>query len=632
MNIKATFTVPLVLILSASMLLNSCVQGTSSARSRLSSKLTSTGSNTGGSNTGSGAVPGDPTATTETNLFTQRVELSHLVDPFDGTYKKKLTIPKNFKGNLYLAGLNVSALTSKIISVRFNFGVDKQSVTLNATVARAPGIIPQTDIQVLVIDMNSKPFNKMRLGYDLYDYNDYSSDTTKEIVSSGRDGGLYCRGLKLEDDPTFTALNNTSTCSGVNDKCLYSYAKIVDSTLYTTAVSGSTTSAIPTRSQVWTESSGVRNPAVGTLASNVCLPDDDSATSLDQLFDVNFVSIGTTEFPIFGVAGSNIYRGPFRAINETEWQISNNAIFNANTGLFQASGSVVIPLSASTGYRSMLFPRAGKLSLNQGVSYLGSTTHNLSLGYNSVNSSYDLLPLTSSRSKMISDSTGITSYVDGCNLRALNYDSATNEGISSCNVNGSIEVFYMVDGKEINITTDKTIKLQLIRPSLTNYEGKEVLTTAFKHCDSSSTCGSGECCFNSRCWSKDLVTQCVDQTPVIGNQEIGANCTSDFECSSLCCNQSTGSCSPHNPNGLNPIFCGKSSGQQCVSKEFCQQVAVVTCKVVKNGFKPDGTVACTLRCPAVMTYGDCKGGACVPPPQPPVPAFDPITCAGAVDP
>ncbi|MBC7539474.1 MAG: hypothetical protein H7281_11685, partial [Bacteriovorax sp.] len=419
---------------------------------------------------------------------------------------------------------------------------------------------------------------------------------------------------KLEDDPTFTPLTNVSTCSDALDKCLYSYAKIVDSTLFTNQTVNLityTTSAIPTRSQVWSEAGGIRNPSVASISSNVCLPDDMGAGSINQLFDSTASPLADM-LAMFG----GFYRGPFRSINDTEWQISGNAIYNSTTGIFQSPPLVpnlLFPVM-TTGYHSMLFPRAGKLSLNAGVTYLGSVNH------------------IGPRSKMVSDSTGTTKYVDGCNLRALNYDATTNEGISSCNVNASIEVFYMLDGKEVNITTDKTIKLQLIRPSLTNFEGKEVLTTSFKRCESSTTCGSDECCFNSRCWSKDLVTQCVDTTPVIGNQEIGANCTSDFECSSLCCNQSTGSCSPHNPNGINPIMCNKTSGQQCVSKEFCQQVAVVTCKIVKSGFKADGTAACTLRCPAVMTYGDCKGGACVPPAQPAVPAFNPNDCSTAVDP
>ncbi|MDO9183753.1 MAG: hypothetical protein Q7U04_15165 [Bacteriovorax sp.] len=601
------------LILSVSLLsiclsLNSCVQGAGTAR-KLTSKsgLTSSTDTGGSSGTGSGAV-GTDTSTPNTSNFTQRVELSHLVDPFDGTYKKKLTIPKNFKGNLYLAGLNVASLTSKLVSVRFNFGADKQPIVLTATVARAPGIIPATDIQVLVIDMNSRPFNRMRLGYDLYDYNDYT-DATKDIVSDPRDGGLYCRGLKLEDDPTFTALNNTSTCSGTSDKCLYSYAKVTDSTLYSDQIINLTSyrlSAVPTRSQVWSEATGVRNPTVASLATNACLPDDIGATSLNQLFDINVGSLGY-DLAMFGA----FYRGPYRSINDSEWQVSGDAIYNSTNGLFQ-----VRPLISSmiTGYHSLLFPRAGKMQLNQNVSYLGSTDR------------------VGARAKMMTDSSGVSSYVDGCNIRVSNFDPSSNEGIGSCNVNASIEVFYMVDGKETSITIDKSIKLQLIRASVSNSDGKEVLTTAFKRCESSTTCGSDECCFNSRCWSKDLVTQCVDQTQVVGNQGIGANCASDFECSSLCCNQSTGACSPHNPNGVNPVSCNKSAGQQCVSKEFCQQTAVSTCRIVKTGFKPDGTVSCDRRCAPVMTYGDCKSGACVPAVAPAIPTFDPVTCAGAVDP
>ena len=49
----------------------------------------------------------------------------------------------------------------------------------------------------------------MRLPYDLYDYNDYT-DPAKDIISDPRDGGLYCRGLRLEDDPTFSATTQTT--------------------------------------------------------------------------------------------------------------------------------------------------------------------------------------------------------------------------------------------------------------------------------------------------------------------------------------------------------------------------------------------------------------------------------------
>lgn len=630
-----TFKTTFLLILSAVLFVTSCVQGTGVRGSSSSNKSNSL-SGKGGAANGPGAVDSGSSTDPTTGLFSQKIELSHLVDPFDGTYKKKLTIPKNFKGNLYLAGLNVSALGNKLVKVRFNFGVDKQAVTLNATVARAPGIIPKTDIQVLVIDMNSKPFSKMRLGYDLYDYNEYTIDPVthlmnKEIASDPRDSGLYCRGLRNEDDPTFIPLTQDSKCSSATDRCLYSYAKIVDSTLYDDRVVNgvpNSYSSIPSRSQVWTELASVRTPYISSFAGTVCLPDDNNVSTINDLFNlspgladlsgtptvyVTSTLLGLTDLSI--VPNTNkkyYYYGPYRFIDDTAgWQIYGDAIYNSTSGIFQVPpGNPAL----KTGYHSMLFPRAGKIPLGQGVKYLGSSDY------------------FGARTRLDSGSSGTSQYVDGCNIRTNNYDPSTNEGINSCNVDSSIDVFYMQDNKEVLITSDKSIKLQLIRASLLNFEGKEVLTTSFKRCESSATCGSDECCFNSRCWSKDLVTQCVDQTPVIGNQEIGANCKSDFECSSLCCNQATGSCSPHNNSATNPILCAKTSGQQCVSKEFCAQEAVVTCKIVKSGLKPDGTAACTLRCPAIMTFGDCKGGICVPPLQPAVPAFDPNDCSKAVDP
>ncbi len=598
---KLTFT-----IVALCLVLTSCVEN-SGIKGKTAKNGSSLSSGSGGSGNGSAAIPGD-TSTPDEILQSTKVELSHLVDPFDGTYKKKVSIPKNYKGNLYLAGLNVSALQSKLIKVRFNFGVEGQSVVLDATVARAPGIIPQTDIQVLVVDMNSRPFSKMVLGYDLFDYNDYSSVTTiKEPVTDPRDSGLYCRGLKLEDDPTFdNTLATNSKCELGSDKCLYAYAKITDATMYNAT---SLLTTIPTRPQVWTVSGG-RNPTKATSLTSMCLPDSEDITGFNDLFTEALTGL-TWNTNVSGV----LYRGPYRAINPTGWKIGESAIFNSRTGLFEASFS---PSDKYTGYRSLMFPRAGTISLSQDVRYMGSTSR---FGV---------------RSTQIAGTNGTSMYVDGCNLRVMNYNPATTESISSCNVNGSIEIFYRnAAGAEVSVTTDRTIKLQLLRPSATNSEGKEVLTSAFKRCESSSTCGSDECCFNSRCWSKDLVTQCVDQTPVIGNQPVGDNCSSDYECSSLCCNLSTGSCAPHNPNGTAPILCNKTAGQRCVAREFCKPEFVETCKLVKlPNLSPEGKVQCTLRCPAVSTYGECTAGFCVPPAIPPVPTFDPANpdCSKAVDP
>ncbi len=606
-TIRPQFTLTFLLMLVV--VLSSCVQGTGTRKSTSKSGSNLTGSGSG-SGTGSGSLPNGGTIGSGGTLQSVKVELSHLVDPFEGTYKKKLTIPKNFKGNLYLAGLNVSALADKIVKVRFNFGLDRQSVVLNATVGRAPGIIPQTDIQVLMVDMNSKPFSKMRLNYDLYDYNDYS-DASKEPVVDPRNGSLYCRGLQLEDDPTFNAATAANgNCSTGADKCLYAYAKVVDATLYNGGIT-----SIPTRPQIWTDSSGVRSPSLATSNSSVCLPDLLPNIGFNELLGLPLSTVSGYGSPV----GSLTYQGPYRAINTTSWKISSDAIFASGKGLFE-SLPFVSPFDVNNpatyiGYKSYLFPRAGKITLNQDVKYLGGSDK------------------FGARTGFTASSSGTSDYVDGCNLRVMNYDVATTESIGSCNVNANIEVFYMKDGVEVNITTDNSIKLQLIRPSTLNFEGKEVLNTAFKRCENSSVCGSDECCFNQRCWSKDLVTQCVDQMPVIGNQPVGFNCSSDYECSSLCCNASTGTCAPHNPNGTAPAFCAKTPGQKCVSQEFCQPQYVATCKIVKLPTpNPDGSVACTLRCPAVETYGTCVAGYCKPPAIPPVPAFNPADCSLAVDP
>jgi hypothetical protein len=589
-------------VLMSVLVLSSCVENTGV---RTKNSLSGSSLKTGTTGTGTGSLPNNTAVgTADPTLQSVKVELSHLVDPIDGTYKKKVSIPKNFKGFLYLAGLNISAIQDKLIKVRFNFGTDNQSVTLNATVGRAPGIIPSTEIQVLMIDLNSKPFAAMRLGYDLYDYNDYASDPSKAPVTNPRDGGLYCRGLQLADDPTFDNKSSTiATCSAATDKCLYAYAKVVDSTLYNSSTGFSN---IPSRPQVWTELSGVRNPTLDTSATSMCLPDFEDVNGMNRLFNLSPSLTGLAyNTSILGA----LYRGPYRAINQSAWNIQNLALFNSSTGLFELS------YDGHTGYRSFLFPRAGTLNLSQGIKYQGSVGR------------FGL------RGPLDSDATGTTKYVDGCNIRAQEYNPATTEGIGSCNVNASIEVFYIKDGVEVNITTDKSIKLQLLRPSITDSVGNQVLATTFKQCDSSTTCGSSECCFNKRCWSKELVTQCVDQTPVIGNQEIGANCASDYECSSLCCNQSTGSCQPHNPNGSVPILCNKTAGQRCVAQEFCQPAYVATCKLTKlSTLNANGTVACAMRCPAVLTYGSCTGGYCVPPAAPTAPVWDGVDCTGAVDP
>ena len=575
----------------------------------------------GGNSSGNTGLPTDNSLGDGSNtaILSSKVELTHLVDPFDGTYKKKLTVPRNYKGFMYIAGLNLSVLKGKILKVRFYLGRDRQPVVLNATVARAPGITPKTDIEVLVVDMASRPFLKTRLPYDLYDYNSYDgASNTADFVANNLDGGLYCRGLRSEDDPTFTATDAQPTCSNPGSICKYSYAKVVDSTFYDSATG---LSFVPTLPSAFV---GIGYAYSQSYFRNMCIPDTNDLVQVAELFNPGSSTIGydspfatyadnlnTTTTPQF-----NTYKGPFRFINQLEWDINSSAIsdnLNSNTkaGLFENC-------SGNWCWGSYLFPRQGKLENTSGYKAIfGSNERFGSRSMVSPNSS----------------ATSISSiFVDGCNIRALNYNSSTGLGIGSCNVSANIELFYVNDGKEIKITSEKSLKIQLVRDSLTNSEGKEVLSGAFSNCSSSSMCGSSECCFNKRCWSKDLVTQCLDEVPGTGNEEIGSSCTSDYQCGSLCCNQSTGTCAPHSTTGSTPILCSKSPGQQCISREYCRKEFVTTCKVYKDGvLNADGTPKCSIRCLPVQTYSDCKNGLCVPPPPPADPADpeDPEVCAAA---
>ena len=89
-------------------------------------------------------------------------------------------------------------------------------------------------------------------------------------------------------------------------------------------------------------------------------------------------------------------------------------------------------------------------------------------------------------------------------------------------------------------------------------------------------------------------------------------------------------CASHDPSAN--IFCSKSAGESCVTSNFCKAEQVLECKIVKSGYKTDGSVACTLRCGAIIKSGKCLDNTCYSPEQIPVPPFDPNDCSKAVDP
>lgn len=650
MKKKGLFHSSLTIFILTIFCITSCVDngGGLSSKRKGSAATTSDKQGTDGSsdNSGNGAGPGNGSVGTIADdiILNGQSELRHIIDPFTGTYKTKVTIPKNYKGFLYLSGLNISGLNDKLISVRFRFGREREEIIIPATVGRAPGIIPQTDVEVLILDLEDQPFQDMRLLYDLYDYKDYdtnddgtefgSDDDFSEPTTDVRDSGLYCRGLLLEDDPTFTISSTNDKCDSAGETCLYAYAKVKDSGLYYLD-SGNLTAINPSEPQLDITGSGYANQSQTEFIKK-CLPDVDHRTSVENVLQTTTSSSSTSKVAYGDTAYNNAYTylGPYRALNRSFWEISGEAVFSdisnngtEPSGLFQAALNNA-PVNTATdlngksqaGQKSFLFPRSGKMSLQPNLEYIGFS---------------DLTDqLASTRSIRSLVAAGNSENVDGCNLRVSNYDNFTNEGITSCNISGSIDLIYTdVETGEIKtLNASKDIKLQLTRASQTDFEGNEVRYSALKKCTNSNACGANECCFNERCWSKSLVSQCLEDQPGEGNLNTGESCSSDFQCSSLCCSGISSTCGVHNPGEEN--FCSKSPGQQCVTKEFCRKENISTCFIVKTGVTAQGQVTCTRRCYNVPTFGECTNGLCVPPQVPDIPTFDPNNpdCSGAIDP
>lgn len=579
-----------VLLLAMISLLSSCMpsngnRGTSNRKpATLAAKVpkpNGAGSNSGPSNSniGNGAT-----------VVTSGVELRHLVDPLDGTYSRKVTIPKNFNGYLYLSGLNVTSMADKLVNVRFNFGQAMEPITIPATISRGPGIIPQTDIEVLILDMADKPFEKIRLLYDLYDYNNYGTNfSNMNPVSKNRDRNLFCRGVDLQYDPTFIATTSIATCSGNKSVCKYTYAKVSDQGL----LDGSSVPVVPSNTQVALGSTGVYSADTNAQKLSKCMPED-----------------GTVPFTIAGYT----YAGPYRFLNTSLWQISSLAMTATDNslpvGLFETS-------SAGIYLKSLLFPRYGRLPLRKNVEHIGRATSAAT-------------PVNGAKSlQSVLSSDGTTGWMDGCNIRVANYDRDTNEGIGSCNVTSTVQVVYTnpANGKEEVLAESKDVKLQLVRDSALNSIGQDVLYTAMRTCTNSNMCGGNECCYNSRCWSKDLVSQCVEDSNNEGNRPVGDVCTSDYQCTSLCCNASTGRCAVHDNHQNPPVYCSKSAGETCVAREWCRKEPVVNCYNVSTGTNAQGVATCALRCYNSLQFGDCKQGKCTPPAAGVIDAF--VDCSNA---
>lgn len=562
-----------------------------------------------------------------------KVEIRHLIEPKidengdGGDYKRKLTIPKNYNGDLYIAGINISTLSANNITVRFKFGVDASPITIPATVSTAPGLTPQTNVEVLVLDMRSQPFKDIQLLYELYDYNSYDFAGTgsdpgalQEPVGFNRDDKLFCRGLKLQDDNTFSG-NVTAGCLNGTDTCKYAFAKVVDKGLI--EIGAEEFPIVPDERNIQRTPAGYNSEDNSTKLAR-CLPDNPDLTGGSYNFDLTnvfpaletFLTIDSTLY---------FYRGPYRPINSADWEINGNAIVG-QFGLFKKVPDIVTvngqvdTNEIQYGQQSLLFPLYTKFDLPKDTQFMGSSTP-------------DALKTLS-----VMTSNDESTFMDGCNARASTVDDITGEHIGSCNVTATIEILSTDDDGVVTIidVTDE-VKLQIVKPVELDTNGDNVLLSSFQSCSSSSQCGADSCCINKRCWSKAIVSQCVEDLPSFGNQETGETCNSDYECSSLCCNKIDGRCAPHDTIAETPSFCSKPAGQACVAKEFCQKHPVRVCAIVLTGTDTFGNQTCNLRCITTEVFGECVAddgrgvGICKPPCQSPDPVFnpsDPNRCDG----
>jgi hypothetical protein len=582
-------------------------------------------------NTGGNAVGGSSSNESVVNSTIILTELLYLIDPKTGTVKKKVTIPKNSNESLYLTGINIGSLSNKILKVRFSFGRDLEPIEIPATIGTAPGLTPQTGIDVLKLDLKDRPFENLRLLYDMFDYpKDGDTDGLYNPTQDPYADSLYCRGLKSKDDGTFINggdAESDGACDDATDVCLFAYAKIVDKGLTYSTDSGSTKSTIyPSIANIDTSlnKSGYNITPLSSLSTyeknlelknqvNKCLP------------NISGVSVKLNGTPYSNLSGSaltlsidpdgnslsTIYYYDSTAYEELStslWEIKSNAKWGnatVNKGVYGYNSA--LSGSNQTQYRSNLFPRAGIMTLRSDIEYLGVKKSESS----SHSTPKDPSIQTHGELNLYSNAT--TDWINGCSVRVSHFDKNTNEGIGSCNVTGKITILALNSETNIYETVTETnkINLQIIRSSELNSNDENVLYTSFKTCFNSNGCAVDECCYNSRCWSKNMVSQCFEEAHVEGNKTTGESCSTDYECSSLCCNG--GKCQVHDTMLETPVYCSKSTGASCVSTEWCHRVNIPTCLLVITGTDASGNNTCGVRCYNQLVNATCKNGKCIDP-------------------
>ena len=434
--------IPQILLLQSLLFLQACMQAPTGVARRGSFREVPPATEL----TSSGPVNG-PSATRTESTFgggdagefkRGKPEIIHIINPESGSFRKKVTIPKNFNGYLKISGLNITSLNDHLPKVRFTFGRELEQITLPAIVARTDGITPQSDIEVLIIDMTNRPFKDVRLLYDLFDYNDYTLGDNEEVLEptyDPTDSGLFCRGLRLEHDPTFDFSPSNSKCDEIDEVCKYAFAKIMDTGLYRQSrpLDGQSefvgtkptvplidATLIGNVSQVFNDQEGAENVLRGldnestSRRQNRCLPDSIEAAELAMFLNPLEPIQALAPDLELKLAGDNEtiyrYRGPYRRLSQDDWEIEGEAVRGINTiglqnfryGVFkQLHGAA---FGENNGYDSLLFPRRGKVEIRSGVEHISTSKV-------SDNPWGDM-------TKNILTISGDSGYMYGCNIRA----------------------------------------------------------------------------------------------------------------------------------------------------------------------------------------------------------------------
>ena len=131
--------------------------------------------NGNGNGNGSGVGPGDnELGPVEGGDLEARSEILQIVDPKTGALTTKLTVPKNFKGTMYIRALNVESLKDKKITVRFRFGMGGKVVDVDKVIVSTPKELLQgLNMEILALEIEESVFEDIALRYSLWDYNVY---------------------------------------------------------------------------------------------------------------------------------------------------------------------------------------------------------------------------------------------------------------------------------------------------------------------------------------------------------------------------------------------------------------------------------------------------------------------------